>query len=179
MMLGFCATHDQLAAQEFFVVQFRDGPPRFFDRLHLDESEALRALVVFVAHDLGVLHLTDAVEKLEQIALRGIEREVANIKPGRGHLDRLGLARTAVLRRAVARLDCSVTRLRGGSRSRGCVVASKEACDFLPEALFGGSSRLRAIGARIEPPAGSASARTPRASPGGLRFHNNPRFLPS
>ena len=57
MLARFRTAHDQLAAEEFLVVQFLDGAFRLVDRLHLDEGEPFRALVVFVGHHLGVLHL--------------------------------------------------------------------------------------------------------------------------
>ena len=41
VMLGcFRTAHDQLPAEEFFVVQFVDSAFRFIDRLHLDESKS-------------------------------------------------------------------------------------------------------------------------------------------
>ncbi len=65
-------------------MQFRDGALRFLHRVHLHERKAFRALVVLVGHDLGVLHLPDAVEELEEIALRRLERQVADVKTRRG-----------------------------------------------------------------------------------------------
>ena len=74
VMLGrFRTAHDQLAPEEFLVVQFLDGAFRLIDRLHLDEGEPFRALVVPVGHDLRVLDVADAVEQLEEIALGGVE----------------------------------------------------------------------------------------------------------
>ena len=87
MLARFRAAHDQLAAEEFLVVQFLDGAFRFFDRVHLHKGETLRTLVVFVGHDLGVLHRADAIEELEEIALRRFERQVPDVKPGRGDFD--------------------------------------------------------------------------------------------
>ena len=73
-MVGrFRSAHDQLAAEELLVVKLGYGPLRFFHGLHLHECETLRALVVFVAHNLGVLDVADAVEQLKQVALRRIE----------------------------------------------------------------------------------------------------------
>ena len=73
-MVGrFRPAHHQLAAEELLVVKFGHGPLRFFHGLHLHECETFRALVVFVAHNLGVLDVADAVEQVEQVALRRIE----------------------------------------------------------------------------------------------------------
>ena len=93
MFARFRAAHDQLAAEEFFVVQFVHGAFRFVDRLHLHEGEAFRALVVPIAHDFGVLHVADAVEQLEEIALRRVERQVADVKSRGSDFDRFRLAR--------------------------------------------------------------------------------------
>jgi len=73
--------HDQLATEEFLVVELFDGALGFLDRLHLHKSEAFRALVVPIAHDLGVLHVADAVEELEQVALGGVEGQITDVKP--------------------------------------------------------------------------------------------------
>jgi len=43
---GLRAAHDQFAAQEFLVMQLRDRPFRFLDRLHLDEGKSFRFLRV-------------------------------------------------------------------------------------------------------------------------------------
>ncbi len=48
-------------------------PLRFVHGLHLYESEALRALIMLVAHHFGILHMADAVEEIKEIALRGVE----------------------------------------------------------------------------------------------------------
>ena len=56
---------------------------------------------MFVTHDLGVLNMADAVEELEQVALRRIEGQVSDIKSGRGDLDRLGFTWGARLRARV------------------------------------------------------------------------------
>src|ERR1041384_7416006 len=69
----FRAAHDQLATEEFLIVQFFHGTFGLLDGLHLHESETFRALVMAIAHDLGVLHMADAVEQLEEIAFRRVE----------------------------------------------------------------------------------------------------------
>jgi hypothetical protein len=88
MMFGrFRAAHDEFAAEEFFIVQFAHRTFRFVDRLHLHKGKALRTLIMFVSHDLGVLHLADAVEELEQIALGRVERKIPDIEPGSRYFD--------------------------------------------------------------------------------------------
>lgn len=73
-MLGrFRAAHYELSAEELLIVELAHCPLRFFDGLHLHEGEPLRALIMFVAHDLGVLDMADAVEEVKQIALRRVE----------------------------------------------------------------------------------------------------------
>ncbi len=76
-------------------MQLRHGPLRFFDREHLHKGEAFRALIMFVGHDLGVLHLADAVEELEEIALGRFERKVADVKTRRSYFDAFWLTRNA------------------------------------------------------------------------------------
>lgn len=73
VLARFRTADNQLATKEFLVVQFLHGAFRFLDRKHLDEGKALRTLVVLVRHHLGVLHCTDAIEELKEIALRRIE----------------------------------------------------------------------------------------------------------
>jgi hypothetical protein len=89
MLAGFCPAHDQSATEEFFVVQFLNGPLRFLDGLHLNKRKTLRALVVPIAYYLRILHVPDAVEQFEEIALGGVERQVAHVKTRRSDFDRL------------------------------------------------------------------------------------------
>ena len=104
MLARFRTTHDQFAAEEFLVVQLLHGTFRLFDRQHLDEGEALRTLVMFVRHYLGVLHGSDAIEEFKEIALRRIEGQIPDIKPGSGDFDRFRSARrTRRLETVVAR----------------------------------------------------------------------------
>jgi hypothetical protein len=99
MMFGrLGAAHDQFAAEEILVVQFVHGAFRLVHGLHGDEGEAFRALVVPVSHDLGILHVADAVEELEQIALGRIEGQVADVKSRRRDFDRLRSASRPGLR---------------------------------------------------------------------------------
>ena len=91
-MLALCAADHELATKEFFVVQFLDRSFGFVDRLHLHEGESFGALIVAIAHHLGILDVTDAVEQVEEVALRGVERQVADVEPWRCHFDRLRFA---------------------------------------------------------------------------------------
>jgi len=65
MFARFGAANYKLAAKEFLVVQFVHRAFGFLDRLHLDEGETFRTLIVAIAHDFGVLDVADAVEELE------------------------------------------------------------------------------------------------------------------
>jgi hypothetical protein len=67
----------------------------FLDGGELDEAEALGAMGLAVADDLHVLDGSDTAEELLEVALGGVEGEVADIDAGRGHLDALGLAALA------------------------------------------------------------------------------------
>ena len=80
MLIGFRAAHDESATEEFLVVQFLHRAFRFVDGLHLHKRKTLRALVVTIAYDLCVLHVANAVEQFEEIALGGIEGQVANVE---------------------------------------------------------------------------------------------------
>jgi len=81
MFARFRSAHDQLAAEEFLVMQLGHRSLRFVHGLHLHKSEALGALIMFIAHDFRILHVADTVEEIKEIALRGIERQIADIKP--------------------------------------------------------------------------------------------------
>lgn len=61
-------------------MQFLDCAFRFLDRLHLDEGEAFRSLIVLVADYLGVLDVTDPVEEIEQIALGRVEGKIPYVE---------------------------------------------------------------------------------------------------
>ena len=80
MLVRFRATHNQPATKEFLVVQFLHRAFRFFDGLHLHKGKTLRALIMAIAHDLGVLHVPDTVEQFEKIAFRSVEGKIANVK---------------------------------------------------------------------------------------------------
>ena len=91
MFARFRSAHDQLAAEEFLVMQLGHRSLRFVHGLHLHKSEALGALIMFIAHDFRILHVADPVEEIKEIALRGIERQITDIKPWRSDFDRFRL----------------------------------------------------------------------------------------
>ena len=93
MLIGFRAAHNEPATEELLVVQFRHSALRFLDGLHLDKRKTFRALVVPIAYDLCVLHVANAVEQVEEIALGGVERQVANVETRRRDFNPLWLAR--------------------------------------------------------------------------------------
>jgi len=82
MLIGFRAADNEPATKEFLVVQFLHCAFRFFDGLHLHKGKTLRALIVAIAYDLGILHVPNAIEQFEKIALSGVEGKVANVKAG-------------------------------------------------------------------------------------------------
>ena len=87
MFARFRAADYEFAAEEFLIVQFRYRALCFIHRQHLHESETFRALVMLVSHDFGVLHFPDAIKELEQIALRRVERQIADVKTRRCDFD--------------------------------------------------------------------------------------------
>ena len=93
VLIGFRAAHNEPATEELLVVQFRDSALRFLDGLHLDKRKTFRALVVPIAYDLCVLHVSNAVEQVEEIALGGVERQVANVETRRRDFNPFWLAR--------------------------------------------------------------------------------------
>ena len=117
MFARFRAADHELAPEEFLVVQFLHGTLRFLNGLHLNESKALGALIVAIAHDLCVLDVADAVEELEEIALGRVEGQIADVKTRRSNFDRLRLTLRAWLAFALflrprLMLLLAVTRLR-------------------------------------------------------------------
>jgi hypothetical protein len=104
MLVGFRAAHNQPATEEFLVMQFIHRSFRFLDGLHLHEGKTLRALVVAIAYDLCVLHVSNTVEQIEEITLGSVERQVANVETRRCDFNPFGLARRSRWLRAIARL---------------------------------------------------------------------------
>ena len=151
----------EFAAEEFLVVQFFDCALGFVDRLHRDEGETFRALIVAIAHDLGVLNVADAVEELEQIALGCIEGQIANVETRRSNFDRFGFAlRPRFARLLLLLLLLTVTRLRNGF-SLAAAVSDKKCGDALPKCFLLWS--LRAWLLKAPAPAPSSRATAPLA----------------
>ena len=93
MLIGLRAAHNEPATEEFLVVQFLHRAFGFLDGLHLYKRKPFRALVVPIAYDLCVLHVSNAVEQFEEIALGSVKRQVANVKTRRRDFNALWLAR--------------------------------------------------------------------------------------
>jgi len=73
MLIGFRAAHDKPATEKFLVMQLLHSAFRFFDGLHLHKRKTFRALVMAIAYDLCILHVSDTIEQIEKIALGGVE----------------------------------------------------------------------------------------------------------
>src|SRR5205823_8449065 len=104
MLIGFRAAYDKPATEKFFVVQFLHRAFRLFDGLHLYKRKTFRALVVPIAYDLCILHVSNAVEQFEEIALGGVERQIANVETRRRDFNPFWLTRRSRWLRAIARL---------------------------------------------------------------------------
>jgi hypothetical protein len=105
MLIGFRAAYDEPATEKFLVVQFFYRAFRFLYGLHLNERKTFRALVVPIAYDLCVLHVPNAVEQFKEIALGGVEGQVANVETRRRDFNPFWLARRSrCWLRAIARL---------------------------------------------------------------------------
>ena len=73
MFARFRAADDQLAAEEFLVMQLGHRSLRFVHSLHLHKCEALGALIMFIAHDFRILHVADTVEKVKEVIAEYLE----------------------------------------------------------------------------------------------------------
>src|SRR5262245_65808564 len=104
MLIGFRPTYDEPATKKFLVVQFFYRAFRFLYGLHLNKRKTFRALVVPIAYDLCVLHVSNAVEQFEKVALGSVEGQVANIETRRCDFNTFWLARRSRWLRAIARL---------------------------------------------------------------------------
>src|SRR6476619_6532948 len=128
VLIGFRAAHNEPATEEFLVVQFIHSALRFLDGLHLHKRKTFRALVVPIAYDLCVLHVANAVEQLEEIALGGVERQVADVETRRRDFNPFWLARRSrCWLRAIARLY---------RRFLFLAAVSEEFGNTLPERFF-------------------------------------------
>ena len=104
MLIGFRTAYHEPATEEFLVVQFLHRAFGFLDVLHLYKRKTFRALVVPIAYDLCVLHVSNPVEQVEEIALGGVERQIANVETRRRNFNPFGLACRPRWLRAIARL---------------------------------------------------------------------------
>ena len=104
MLIGFRAAYNEPATEEFLVVQFLHSAFCFLDGLHLHKRKTFRALVVPIAYDLCVLHVANAIEQFEEIALGGVERQVADVETRRRDFNPFWLAHRSRWLRAIARL---------------------------------------------------------------------------
>jgi len=154
MLIGFRAAHNEPATEKFLVMQFLHGAFRFLDGLHLHKRKTFRALVVPIAYDLCVMHVADTIEQVEEIALGGVEGQVANVETRRRDFNPFWLARDrSRWLRAIARL-CR--------RFLFLAAVSEKFGNALPKRLF---LRLRRfLGAPKAFLISSASAPTARAA---------------
>jgi hypothetical protein len=151
MLAGFCAAYDQSATEEFFVVQFLNGPLRLLDGLHLNKGKTFRALVVPVAYYFRILHMPNAVEQFEEIALRSVEGQVAHVKTRRSDFDRFRFSWRPRRLGAVARRRCGFL--------YACAVSEK--CGHpLPEGHFLSFRFLLLTTKAFVAPAARSAART-------------------
>ena len=128
MLIRFRTAHNEAATEKLLVVQFVHRAFCLIDCLHLHKRKTFRALVVAIAYDLCVLHVSNTVEQLEKIALGGVEGQVANVKTRRRDFNSFWLARRTRRRlRAVARLR---------RRFRFVAAVSEKFGYSLPERLF-------------------------------------------
>src|SRR5215470_12074575 len=153
MLIGFRAAYDEPATKKFLVVQFFYRAFRFLYGLHLNERKTFRALVVPIAYDLCVLHVSNAVEQFEEIALGGVERQVAHVDTRRRDFNPFWLTRRSRWLRAIARLCQRFPFVAAVSEKFGNTLPKRL---FLPLRRFLGSPKAFVIS--------SASAPTARAA---------------
>ena len=95
-------------------MQLLYGTFGFVRRLHLHESEAFRALCLFVSDYLDRHHLTHSIKQIGQIALSRIKREIAHIEPGAGDLNGLWFTRNTRDAGCDFRVGCSSIMFKAG-----------------------------------------------------------------
>ena len=93
MLVGFRAAHNEPATEKFLIVQFLHGAFRFLDGLHLHKRKTFRALIMPIAYHLCIVHVSDAVEQFEEIALGRVKRQVANVETRRRDFNPFWFAR--------------------------------------------------------------------------------------
>ena len=158
MLIGFRAAYDKPATEKFFVVQFLHRAFRLFDGLHLYKRKTFRALIMPIAYDLCVLHMSNAVEQFEEIALGGVERQIANVETRRRDFNTFWLARSSRWLHTIARLS---------RRFLFLAAVSEKFGNPLPKRLFLRLRRfLRSSNAFVISSAAAATARAAWASSG-------------
>ncbi len=104
------ATDHQRAAHEVLAVEIGHGLLGVFNGHHGHKGEALAALGAVVHHHFRVLHLAGAVEEFEEITLRGVIAEIADVKALAGHFGRdWGLAGFALFTARLAVTTSTLT----------------------------------------------------------------------
>ena len=76
-------------------MEFLDGAFGLGDAVHLDKAEAFGALGVLVGDDFDMGYGADAGKQLEEVTLRRVIRQVADVEAGGGDFDILRFARLA------------------------------------------------------------------------------------
>ena len=71
---SFCTAYDQLTTKKLLIMELLYSAASFFNSRHLNKREAFGALRILMTNDLGIANLADSVKKLEQVALRSVER---------------------------------------------------------------------------------------------------------
>ena len=172
MLARFRTADHQLAAEKFLVVQFLHRALGFLDRLHGDEGETFRALIVAIAYNLGVLHVADAVKELEKIALGRVERQIADVKTRRRDFDWLRFTLRSRLALVLRLLLLTVARLRRWFA--GGPAVPKKCDDALPECFLFGSWRALLLETPAAAPSSRPTAPMALASPRLIRVHVDP-----
>ena len=163
-------------------MQFFHGAFCFLDGLHLNKGKPFGTLVVPITYYFGVLHVSDTVEELEQIALGRVERKISDVETWRNNFDRLGFTLGPWLALLLLLLLLCRTVATAANTGR-CLVAfaiAEEGQEPLPEGgfLWGADARVLMTRRAIAPSAG-ISSRTARTSPGWMRFHVGAQYLPN
>ena len=152
-----------------------DGAFGLRDAVHLDKAEAFGALGVLVGDDFDMGYGADAGEQLEEVALRRVIGQVADVEAGGGDFDILRFARLArgagfavlagfTRRTRLAGFVTGALAARGtlgtfgafkafgavGGRSGGLRREAEERFDFIPQ-----TSRLAGLAGDFEVVAGT------------------------
>ncbi len=101
-------------------VQFGDGPLGLVHGLHLHKREALGLLGVLVGHDLDILadRRPTPLKSSSEIALGGVEGQIADVKTRRGHFNNLQSAEAGGRSARAGRSERSVRSVRSARSAR-------------------------------------------------------------